>query len=192
MDWIADFLFAAVPWPSSVNGSMVHTRFLGAYKGAAENIKAAVDNLVQKYPDYKIVLTGHSLGGAEAALAAGDFAIKHPEWISKIEAYTYGAPRVGNTVFSNWLSSQPFLIFRVNQSDVVSQVPLGVLGYQHHAQEVWYNTNDQLNFCGSNGEGAPGQNSLTALQMWFLTYLQYPGLGYEVWYLFVDSLKVIF
>jgi triacylglycerol lipase len=50
---------------------------------------------LDKYPTAEIFVTGHSLGGALAVLAAVD--IKHnisPE--SEVILYTYGQPRVGN------------------------------------------------------------------------------------------------
>ncbi|KAJ1955898.1 hypothetical protein GGI12_005451, partial [Dipsacomyces acuminosporus] len=80
MDWIQDFNFAPVPWPQQIAGSKVHTGFLQTYKIAADKIKSVVAGLAQKYPDYKIKLVGHSLGGAQATVATAEFALEHPEW----------------------------------------------------------------------------------------------------------------
>ncbi|KAJ1860797.1 hypothetical protein LPJ73_001230 [Coemansia sp. RSA 2703] len=203
MDWIADFSFAPVIWPAEIDGSMVHTGFLGAYKGASEKIKHVLRGLVERHPDYKIVLTGHSLGGAQAALAAADIVLSHPEWTSKLELYTYGEPRVGNSVFANWLSSQPIPMYRVvYRGDLVSQVPFRQMGYQHHAQEVWYcgnssvcasNTNEQepLRFCGQNGENASCQASIQTLKLSVVNHLQYPGLSYDVLYFFLGNINIL-
>ncbi|KAJ2787697.1 hypothetical protein GGI15_000520 [Coemansia interrupta] len=203
MDWIADFSFAPVIWPAELDGSMVHTGFLGAYKGAAEKIKHVLKELVEQHPDYKIVLTGHSLGGAEAALAAADIVLTHPEWINKLELYTYGEPRTGNSVFANWLSSQPFPMYRVvYRGDLVSQVPFRQMGYQHHAQEAWYcgnsttsasNVNGQepLRFCGQNSENISCQASIQTLKLSVVNHLQYPGLSYDVLYFFLGNIHML-
>ncbi|KAJ2725200.1 hypothetical protein GGI07_001462 [Coemansia sp. Benny D115] len=192
MDWIADFKFAPTVWPISIKGSFVHKGFLNAYKGASENIKNVVSKLVDQYPDYKIVLTGHSLGGAEAALAAVDFTIEHPEWANRIELYTYGEPRVGNSVFADWLSSQPFPIYRVvNQGDLVPRVPPQIMGYQHHAQEVWYKEDSESpQFCGKNAESLDCQAGLSTSGLSLLNHLTYPGLGYEVIYAFLANMDI--
>ncbi|KAI8322542.1 alpha/beta-hydrolase, partial [Martensiomyces pterosporus] len=177
MDWIADLTFVPVPWPKQVDGSAVHVGFLSAYSAAADKIKSVVAGLVQKYPDYKIVLTGHSLGGAEAAVGAADFAVTHPEWVSKMELYTYGEPRVGNPSFAAWMSKQPFPIYRVvNKGDLVPQVPLQVMGFEQHSQEVWYTPSGKTQFCGSDGENKACQDSLGPLQLSILDHLGYPGL----------------
>jgi len=52
-------------------------------------------NLIAKYPDAKVVVTGHSLGAAMAALAALDI---HPSIHIDIY-YNFGQPRVGDF---NW------------------------------------------------------------------------------------------
>ena len=55
-----------------------------------EYIIAAVKN----YPDYAVVFTGHSLGGALANLFAINFRQKYPG--KEVKLYTFGQPRVGN------------------------------------------------------------------------------------------------
>ncbi|KAI8322549.1 alpha/beta-hydrolase, partial [Martensiomyces pterosporus] len=176
-DWIENITFDLESWPQQVTGSSVHTGFHAAYDAAADSIKNVVAGLVQQYPNYKIVLTGHSLGGAEAAIGAADFALNHPEWVSKMELYTYGEPRVGNPTFANWLSQQTFPIYRVvNKGDTVPQLPLRVMGFQHHAQEVWYNLSGQTQFCGSDGENKACQDSLSLFQLDVADHSTYPGL----------------
>ncbi|KAJ2735722.1 hypothetical protein IW152_001360 [Coemansia sp. BCRC 34962] len=191
-DWVTNFQIVPTPWPAHINGSAVHSGFLYAYSAGASKIKAVVAGLAQKYPDYKIVLTGHSLGGAQATLAAVDIASEHPEWVNRLELYTYGQPRVGNAAFSDWLSKQPFPIFRaVYREDVVAQVPLRSMGFQHQAQEVWYNSNTQTTFCGSDAENPTCQNSVSALRWSTLQHLQYPGLSFDILYLFLGNIDAI-
>ncbi|KAJ2802490.1 hypothetical protein H4S07_004682 [Coemansia furcata] len=192
MDWVADFKVVPTPWLAHIDGSAVHSGFLYAYNAGASKIKTVVADLVRKYPDYKIVLTGHSLGGAQAVLAAVDFVAEHPEWTDKLELYTYGQPRVGNAAFANWLSKQAFPIFRtVYRGDMVAQVPLIEMGFQHQAQEVWYSSSAQTKFCGTDAENSTCQNSLSPLQWSTLQHLQYPGLSFDILYLFIGNAEAI-
>ncbi|KAJ2740464.1 hypothetical protein GGI20_005791 [Coemansia sp. BCRC 34301] len=192
MDWVADFTVVPYSWPDQIDGSAVHSGFLFAYNAAASKVKSAVAGLLQKHPDYKIVLTGHSLGGAQAVLAAADFVFEHPEWTGKLELYTYGQPRVGNAAFSNWLSRQPFPIFRtVYMGDLVAQVPLVSMGFQHQAQEVWYASGTQAKFCGSDAENPSCQGSLSPLQWSVMNHLQYPGLSWDILYFFIGNSNAI-
>ncbi|KAJ2899160.1 hypothetical protein IWW38_001101 [Coemansia aciculifera] len=189
MDWVADFTVVPHSWPDQIDGSAVHSGFLYAYNAAASKIKSVVAELLQKYPDYKLVLTGHSLGGAQATLAAVDFVTEQPEWADRLELYTYGQPRVGNAAFSNWLSKQSFPIFRtVYRGDLVAQVPLIAMGFQHQAQEVWYASGGaQTKFCGSDAENYECQNSLSPLQWSAMNHLQYPGLSWDILYFFIGN-----
>ncbi|KAK6013790.1 triacylglycerol lipase, partial [Ostertagia ostertagi] len=52
------------------------------------------------YAEYKVVFTGHSLGGALAALAAARTAKQGLRPGDKITMYTYGQPRVGDAQFA--------------------------------------------------------------------------------------------
>lgn len=55
--------------------------------------------LVGLYPTAKIAVTGHSLGGSLATLAAVDI----QKDIKAVDImYTFGSPRTGNTQFSNY------------------------------------------------------------------------------------------
>ncbi|KAJ1953066.1 hypothetical protein GGI12_006096, partial [Dipsacomyces acuminosporus] len=183
MDWIQDFNFVPVPWPQQIAGSKVHTGFLQTYRTAASKIKSVVAGLAQKYPDYKIKLVGHSLGGAQAHVMAADLALEHPEWASRMELWTFGSPRVGNAEFASWLAQQPFPIYRVVfKGDLVPRVPLQEMGFMHVAQEVWYTPSGETKFCGSNGENKDCQNSLNLLQWSVINHLQYPGLSYQLLY----------
>ncbi|KAJ1957723.1 hypothetical protein EC988_000686 [Linderina pennispora] len=192
MDWVKDFTYFPVSWPSSIAGSQVHRGFLQAYSSASAHIEETVAKLVAKYPDYSIVLTGHSLGGAQATIAAVDYATRHPEWLSKLKLFTYGQPRVGNPKFAGWLSQQPFPIYRtVYKGDLVPRVPFQFMGFQHISQEVWYNENGALKFMGSNGENASGQNSLLPLQWNVPDHLRYPGLSFELLYWAIGNIESI-
>ena len=61
----------------------------------------AVKNLVAQFPNYKIWVTGHSLGAAISVLCAVELA---QEGFS-VNVINFGCPRVGNQDFSNFYRS---------------------------------------------------------------------------------------
>ena len=81
-------------------------------------------NILKSYPDYQIIFTGHSLGGAVATLISYYYA---KEQISTNEPVliTFGQPRVGNLNFAYDYMRLIKLVFRVaRENDVVTQIPL--------------------------------------------------------------------
>ena len=83
-----------------------------------------------KKPKRSLWLTGHSLGGAMATLAAA--------WLSERKipfsgAYTFGQPRVGDDDFQIALDTKlikRFFRFQ-NNNDIVTRVPARLMGYEH-------------------------------------------------------------
>ena len=91
---------------------------------------------------WKLLFTGHSLGGALATLCAYEFA--HLEFsdasgnggIDRLIVYNFGSPRVGSGAFaSHFDSSLPDCWRVVNAADLVPRVPR-LLGYAHVGHAV--------------------------------------------------------
>ncbi|TKR87350.1 hypothetical protein L596_011761 [Steinernema carpocapsae] len=110
-----------------------------------EGLKNAFLELRNTYPDYEVWITGHSLGGAMASLAAATIA--HLEYVekSKLKLLTFGQPRVGDWAFAKAHDSLVFYSYRVvHNRDTVPHVPpehspaAWFDGYRHHASEVFY------------------------------------------------------
>jgi hypothetical protein len=111
-DWLADlnFLNRARPY------GLVHRGFLEAFQAVEAQLVEALTAL----PNRELLLTGHSLGGALATIAAaewhGRFAAK---WIM-----TFGQPAVGKGAFTQFMRPQTDSFIRfVNDDDIVAQVP---------------------------------------------------------------------
>lgn len=82
----------------------VHTGFYAAYaaNGVHKRIIAFVGELLAAGPPdrkVKVLLTGHSLGGAIACLLAFDMVHELSLRPERTAVYTYGAPRLGNHAF---------------------------------------------------------------------------------------------
>ncbi len=69
--------------------------------------------LLSENPNYKIVLTGHSLGGAMSRLTT--FFILYLKQFpgTQLELYTYGEPRSGNKGFADFMNAQNITTARV-------------------------------------------------------------------------------
>ncbi|KAJ2509607.1 26S proteasome regulatory subunit rpn6 [Coemansia sp. RSA 1939] len=151
-DWVQDSAFSFEPWPSHFPGSMVHHGFLNAYLSVAGNVTRKIIELAKRYPLYKIVFTGHSLGGAESVLCAVDVLKQFPQIKDRVHIYTYGMPRIGNQAWASAVDGLGIQIYRiVYENDLVPHIPFQWLGYQHFSNEVWIHNNRTV-FCGPEGE----------------------------------------
>lgn len=105
-DWLtnAQFGMEDLFWATDDHCARVHRGFLEAFESVNVAVLAAVRELLQKFPSAEIYITGHSLGGALAMLAAYEFRrLKLP----LAEVVTFGAPRVGNKAFAAAYNSAP-------------------------------------------------------------------------------------
>jgi hypothetical protein len=129
----ADFLrspCASRASDSELDGGMqVHRGFLEVFLSVRDALDAIIDALDAKAADTppRLIFTGHSMGGALAALAAVYYRHRTPCLV------TFGAPSIGNAAFEQALSSgvQPFGGIRVwNELDTVPYLAQ-VVGYRH-------------------------------------------------------------
>lgn len=84
---------------------------------------------------------GHSLGAAMATIMASrckhDIDLNDP-----IELYTFGSPRVGWKGYCDSLNVEHHRW--VNNNDIVTRVPLAIMGYKHHGHEHYINAYGKL------------------------------------------------
>lgn len=130
------------PWGD--NGGQVHRGFRAAFEGVREPLEnwktsAGIDV-------GKLVVCGHSLGGALATLAASRWKPAH--------LVTIGSPRVGDSAFCATLN-KPGHQRIFNCCDLVARVPPRI-GYEHSEPSL---------FIGADGAGAmpnPGAQRIDA------------------------------
>lgn len=122
-DIIFDLLFKKL---YIFKGVKVHSGFLLTYLSIRQKLLSLIiDSDIEK-----IVVTGHSMGGALATLCAFDMKNKFEN--KSVECFTFGSPRVGNRNFSKEYNKMNIYSFRVvNGSDVVENLPYSFLGYKH-------------------------------------------------------------
>jgi len=86
----------------------------------------------------KVWVTGHSLGAAMATIVAARCTLDETLADTVVgELYTYGSPRVG---WNKYCKSLPVPHFRWrNNNDIVTTVPLAIMGYRHHGMSCYIN-----------------------------------------------------
>lgn len=71
-NWIADFDFILVSY-DYCDDCYVHDGFLSSWEEIKTYAFSYVESAFTSYPDYTLVVTGHSLGAAVATLAGTEF-----------------------------------------------------------------------------------------------------------------------
>ncbi|KAJ6635787.1 Lipase, partial [Pseudolycoriella hygida] len=104
---------------SGIKGIKMHRGFYIATMSLYEDVISAVRHLRSlkpAYKDYKLVICGHSLGGAMARITQYFLHFLNPFADVKLEVYTYGEPRSGNKDFVDYLNGKTDVTARVCSS----------------------------------------------------------------------------
>ncbi|CAI4224361.1 unnamed protein product [Auanema sp. JU1783] len=137
-----------IVWPA---GGKVSKYFYDAFMDVwTKGMKDDFLSLKNANPTYQVWVTGHSLGGAMASLAASYIVTSGMVPASKVHLYTFGQPRTGDKDWSSAHDGQNMVAtYRVTHwRDVVPHVPPEHLeGYRHHKFEAFYKSHMK--------EGAP-------------------------------------
>lgn len=121
---------------SNCNGCKVHTGFKLSFEALTDSVKINIDKFVKMYPYADILIGGHSLGGAIAGMFV--------DYISKlnitINMVTFGAPRIGNKAFSEYINDKiNGLNLRITyKQDMVPMNLAFTMGYYHSGNEINY------------------------------------------------------
>jgi len=138
----------------------VHPYFLHALESVWPTVEPALQNAALR--GYSVIITGHSLGGALAAMAAIQTVRLGYRTGDQIKLITFGEPRIGNSRFAfNHDAMVPYSFRIVHSRDIVPHLPkcnknsTGVnadakskpcdptneSSPYHHGIEVWYPLN---------------------------------------------------
>lgn len=161
----------ALDWFSNLNvlerrtsyGS-VHDGFYRAFHLVRSRLEMLLEPLAETR---KLVLTGHSLGGALATIAAAEWAHKYP--IASV--YTFGQPRVGFASFRAYMTEHfdgKFFRF-VNADDIVPRVPPK---YVHVGRLVRFNSAGTVE--------AEAVESAVAAEPSSLTYMEFERVKEQI------------
>jgi predicted esterase YcpF (UPF0227 family) len=128
-DWKDNFSFykqatKIIPYDNADSDIRVHKGFIEQYK----HVRETIHNIIQFNEYEKVIVTGHSLGGALAILCAVDL-----QYCFDIKPYcfAFANPNVGNKAFSKSFKKRiPVFQSFKNRNDVVCNIPLELFGYK--------------------------------------------------------------
>ena len=118
----------AIPRKSMTDG-WVHSGF----RGELDKLWSHIEPMASEYNDKKLFVCGHSLGAAMATICTS----RIEEFRTVEELYTFGSPRAGTRSFVKGIKTKHWRF--VNNNDVVTTVPLALMGYKHHGNLVYIN-----------------------------------------------------
>jgi triacylglycerol lipase len=120
-DLATDARVRLTPWPGRAGGQ-VHQGFADSLQEMLPELSARIAALRAGGPARRLWLTGHSLGGALATLAA--------DLLPEVQGiHVFGSPRVGDATFARQVVF-PGWRFR-HHCDVIPWVPLEAMGCRH-------------------------------------------------------------
>lgn len=128
-DWLDNLRLMRARIPM---GCSVHSGFQAALEDIWHDMYADLDHFRRQDDgtDRPLWITGHSLGGALATLAAADLVDRDDTWYG---CYTFGSPRVGDRDFARIMNAEcgGRLVRFQNNADIVTRVPTRLSGYSH-------------------------------------------------------------
>ncbi|WP_139992811.1 lipase family protein [Paenibacillus paridis] len=119
VDWVSDFIAQQTVYRPVKNSGLTHKGFTDIYMSARVQIIEILKQLPTQKP---LFVTGHSLGGALATLAALDISANTA--FSAPIVYTFGTPRVGDPNFASSYNAKIATHWRFqNEFDIVPHLP---------------------------------------------------------------------
>jgi triacylglycerol lipase len=129
IDWAKNAQFKPIP---GAMGGRVHKGF----RLALDEVWNGIAPVLMEQPN-PVLITGHSLGGALAVLAAARLM---EAGMKPAAVYTYGQPRVGQSDFAGAFEAELGTdTYRViNHIDLVTRIPLLIQGYRHCGLRMYF------------------------------------------------------
>ncbi|WP_264329586.1 lipase family protein [Wolbachia endosymbiont (group A) of Lasioglossum malachurum] len=121
-------------------GGKIHSGFYSLFKDSwssvYEILKGHANDQQLEIKDFKINLTGHSMGGAIANIAA--LCLSVTEGAEDLHVATFASPRVFDSsaaeIYKERLGKKTIRV--VNQSDFIPSLPFGSMGYKHVGEQL--------------------------------------------------------
>ncbi|KAI9144831.1 Alpha/Beta hydrolase protein [Paraphysoderma sedebokerense] len=129
----------------------IHRGFWQTFDSMKDNLTSVVQGMWTQAAQsgnllpLSIATTGHSLGGAMAALAALHFQQSLNLQKDQIVTYTFSQPRVGNAAFVDYYDSLITTIRVTNGNDPIVHAP--ARGFQHFGTEIYADLQNKLWVC---------------------------------------------
>jgi hypothetical protein len=126
----------------------VHYGFYRSIQGIVNRTISTVSILKKRFPQYTIIMTGHSYGASTIQLLAMELAKANITTV----IYNFGQPRPGEARYAAFVNSVIPNYWRFTHSkDVVPHLPpMDIMGYYHSCREVFENEEGVLKLCSAN------------------------------------------
>ncbi|WP_265026469.1 host RNA manipulator TomO [Wolbachia endosymbiont (group A) of Bibio marci] len=140
-DYITDIRIPLICAPELLpEGGKIHSGFYSLFKDSWGSVykilKGHANDQKLEIKDFKFNLTGHSMGGAIANIAALHFSVE--EGAEDLHVATLASPRVFDPsaakVYKERLGKNTIRV--VNQSDFIPSLPSGSMGYKHVGEQL--------------------------------------------------------
>ncbi|MBE9061181.1 LamG-like jellyroll fold domain-containing protein [cf. Phormidesmis sp. LEGE 11477] len=141
-DWLTNIELDKDAWPTDKPIGNAHSGFYRSLRSVWPRIIKSLDKL--NTHNQPIWITGHSLGGALAALACATLRLQEGKKYNVMGAYTFGQPRVGDRKLAQAFDADfKARFFRViNDNDSVPRVPH--IWYEHMGTLVYWDADGNL------------------------------------------------
>jgi len=149
MNWLDDFEVKLVPYNSFPEcNCKIHYGFYNSALAVVSKTTNTVKILQKQYPDYSVVVTGHSYGAACGQILAMEL-VKNG---INVKLYNYGQPRVGDANYATFVNTKIQEYYRATHNkDIVPHVPpIEGFGYQHSCREIFEDSTGKLRVCSSS------------------------------------------
>jgi hypothetical protein len=147
-NWLEDAKVIQVPYETFPEcNCKVHTGFYKSAKNIYSQVYSSVRDILDVYPSYSVLVTGHSYGAAVAQLVAME--LLSSKIVSSV--YNYGQPRIGNPAYAKFVNAKKLDLWRfTHYKDMVPHVPpITELNYYHSCREVYEDQNHALQMCSA-------------------------------------------
>lgn len=103
-------------------------------------IEETLNELIKKFPNYSVLLTGHGMGGAVATIVGMFIGKQKP--ILQVKVLNFGAPRICEEKLKGFIDSIPNLIVWrfVFGCDIVTSIPSMTMGFRHVGHLIHLNS----------------------------------------------------
>lgn len=143
---IDEFLSILKPKVNATVGGHLQWYFRNANNQLCPCVQSSLKDLVAKYPTYRVIVAGHSLGGAVASIASAQLVFNGITDKEKTTLYTFGMPRPGDRKYAKIHDTVVTKSWRVvHYNDSVAGLPPMLTNSSdspyHHQREIFYGQN---------------------------------------------------
>jgi len=148
LNWLDDAEIKLVDYTSFPDCKCkVHYGFYRSIQGIVNRTISTVSLLRKRFPQYTVIMTGHSYGASTVQLLAMELAKTN----ITTAIYNFGQPRPGEARYASFVNSviPNYWRFTHNKDAVPHLPPMDVMGYSHSCREVFENEAGVLKLCSA-------------------------------------------